>query len=281
MRLRTTPGFKQLEKIVSIVQFSLNLAMLRVLIHKTFERMVELKKDESGLAEYWARDNCVSLSEWLVTIDKELYIETTSVSNEIKARSNVKVKELLNLGIDLGGGGSIELLYFLTRKVMPKVILETGVAAGWSSYALLSAAKKNKNNAVLLSSDLPYFRIRKPEQYIGVLVPEELKGRHWKLEIKGDDLNLLKLISEETQLQLVHYDSDKRKLGREKFLNRISKSLDKDSIVVMDDIQNNLAFKEYVFRGNLPYVVIKSEEKFVGIIFYGVWSNLVPSQNLS
>jgi hypothetical protein len=279
MRLRTIPGFKQLEKIVNIVQFSLNLAMFRVLIHKTFERIVELRKDESGPAEYWARDNCVSLSEWLVAIDKELYLETTMVVNEIRAVSDEKVKKLLSLGIDLGGGGSIELLYFLTRKVMPKVILETGVAAGWSSYALLSAVERNKNNAVLLSSDLPYFRIRKPEQYIGVLVPEKLRGRHWKLEIKGDDLNLLKLISEETKLQLIHYDSDKRKLGREKFLNTISKSLDNDSIVVMDDIQNNLAFKEYVSTGNLPYVVIKSEEKFVGIIFYGVWSNLVPSQN--
>lgn len=200
------------------------------------------------------------------------------VVNRIRALSEVKVKELLSLGIDLGGGGSIELLYFLTRKVIPKVILETGVAAGWSSFTLLSAVDKNKNNAILLSSDLPYFRIRKPEQYIGILVPEELRGKHWKLEIRGDDLNLLKLISEETKLQLVHYDRDKRKMGREKFLNTISKSLDNDSILVMDDIQNNLAFKEYVSKANLPYVVIKSEEKFVGIIFYGVWSNLAPSQ---
>jgi hypothetical protein len=77
------------------------------------------------------------------------------------------------------------------------------------------------------------------------------------------------------KLELVHYDSDKRKASRIAFLNTIEKFIADDAIVIMDDIQNNLAFRDFVVDSKLTYTVVKSEEKFVGVILFGKYRNLI------
>ncbi|WP_169985775.1 hypothetical protein [Microbispora sp. H10836] len=42
-----------------------------------------------------------------------------------------------------GGAGGIELLYLLTRLLRPALALETGVAADWSTAAMLAAMRAN------------------------------------------------------------------------------------------------------------------------------------------
>ena len=74
-----------------------------------------------------------------------------------------------NIQYNLGGGADYPLLYFLTRYLNPENVLETGVAAGFSSYAILSALQKNRKGT-LYSSDFPYLRIKNPERYIGIVV---------------------------------------------------------------------------------------------------------------
>ena len=44
----------------------------------------------------------------------------------------------------------------------------------------------------------------------------------------------------------------------------------------MDDIQNNLAFKEYVEFNNRLFAVIESEGKHVGIVLLGRFSKEAP-----
>lgn len=240
-------------------------------MRKVMERLLESRKDESGAALDWARANETSLDNWLEGIDPEIWRETALAAAGIRKESALTIQELEALGIDLGGGGSLELLYFWTRKIKPRYILETGVAAGWSSFAFLLAMNSN-GIGNLLSSDLPYFRIKDPEKYIGILVPNELRDLHWRLEIQGDESNFHRLLTPNIKLQLVHYDSDKRKNGRMRFFSIIESFLDDDSVVMMDDIQNNLAFKEYVEKGNRPFVVIECEGKYVGIVLLGAFS---------
>ena len=232
------------------------------------ERLLETGNHESIAAERWAKEHVTPIKDWLHKVDPEMWDETCVIAAEIRKRSSAKIEELMALGVDLGGGGSVELLYFWTRKIKPFFILETGVAAGWSSYSFLLAIEKNQVGE-LLSSDLPYFRIKDPEKYIGILVPSELRNPRWHLEIQGDDLNLPILLSSVPVLQIVHYDSDKRKSGRKRFLSKVERFLAEDSLVIMDDIQNNFAFKEYVENGNKTFVIIESEGKYVGIALLG------------
>ena len=85
------------------------------------------------------------------------------------------------LDLDMGGGGHYHLLYFLIRHTLAKNVVETGVAAGWSSQAILLALKENKENGQLYSSDFPYFRYKNPEELVGYIVDEELKNSKIKL----------------------------------------------------------------------------------------------------
>lgn len=267
---------RRISRVLNVIRFSLNPINSQILLKKIFERVLEFGHDESIFAEKWARDNSIPLKPWLETLDSSMWGETFVATELIRKNCNSTISKLEAEGIDLGGGGSLELLYFWTRKIRPSLILESGVAAGWSSYAFLLALNENKSGK-LLSSDLPYFRIKNPESFIGILVPEELRGPHWQLEIQGDDFNLPKLLSQGNKLQLIHYDSDKRKSGRKKFLSRIERHLDEDCIIIMDDIQNNLAFKEYVGSKNLVYTLIESEGKYVGIALLGSFSTEAPT----
>lgn len=266
--------FLKTEEIFNVLRFSLNPKKFRVLVRKVMERSLETRNDESVAALDWARANVTSLDDWLESIDQEMWRETSLATTGIRKESALTIQVLEALGIDLGGGGSLELLYFWTRKVKPRYILETGVAAGWSSFAFLLAMKKNEMGD-LLSSDLPYFRIKDPEKYIGILVPNDLRDSHWRLEIQGDESNLRRLLTPNVKLQIVHYDSDKRKNGRKKFFSTIESFLDENSLIMMDDIQNNLAFKEYVYKGNTPFVVIECEGKYVGIALLGTFSRFI------
>ena len=262
------------KKILNVIKFSTSLSNLQVLLRKILEKVSEIGRDESEFAFQWANKKQVSIDIWLQNVERSLYLETLGAVETIRKQSQGTIKELQNSGIDLGGGGAIDLLYFFTRLIQPSRILETGVAAGWSSFAFLLAIERN-GTGVLLSSDLPYFRIANPERYIGILVPEKYRSDNWQLEMKGDQFNLPKLLDISKKLELVHYDSDKRKASRIAFLNTIEKFIADDAIVIMDDIQNNLAFRDFVANSKLTYTVVKSEEKFVGVILLGKYRNLI------
>lgn len=266
---------RRISRVLNVLRFSLNPINSQILLRKLFERVLEIGHDESISAENWARGKSIPLEPWLENLDSSLWGETLAAAGLIRDNCNSTISKLQAEGIDLGGGGSLELLYFWTRKIRPALILESGVAAGWSSYAFLLALKEN-GSGKLLSSDLPYFRIKNPQSFIGILVPKELWDIHWQLEIQGDDFNIPKLLSHGSKLQIIHYDSDKRKSGRRKFLSRIQRHLDNDCILIMDDIQNNLAFKEYVEFNKKVFTVIESEGKYVGIALLGRFSEASP-----
>jgi predicted O-methyltransferase YrrM len=197
---------------------------------------------ETESAQKWARERAVPLEVWANERNPELWLEAKEFSNSLRDRAIKVLQPLEDKGIDMGGGGSVELLYFLVRWRKPNHVLETGVAAGWSSCAILTALEKN-NQGHLSSSDFPYFRIEDPEKYIGILVPEGLKHR-WTLMTLGDRRNIPKLVKANEPLDLVHYDSDKSRPSRDWFAAEITSFLSDDAVLVWDDIQDNLAFHD-------------------------------------
>ncbi len=265
---------KKLEEVSNTLNFMMGRFMPKVLLIKLVERLREIGRDESKSAEHWAKNQSVNFSKLALQIDKTLWFESESNAVEIMKNSSNTLNELKSKGIDLGGGGAIELTYFLTRLIKPENILETGVAAGWSTYSFLLAIEKNKIGN-LYSSDLPYFRIKDPKKYIGVLVPPELRRDNWTLKLDGDDINFKSFLIPGRKFQLVHWDSDKRKIARVRFLNQISAFLSENSLIIMDDIQNNLAFKEFVTSRKLAYFVIHNQDKYVGVILYGSYCDLL------
>ena len=232
-----------------------------VIVKKIFKKF---EKNTSVEAKKWAvENNKRSIEEFFCSVDAPLYDE---IKIEIKSIQEFAQNKISKLTVPLGGGGNYILLYFLIRKFKLLNIVETGVAAGWTSLAILRALKKN-GKGFLYSSDFPYFRLENPEKYIGYLAKDESNKDNWFLDIRGDDIALPEIVKklDNNTIDLFHYDSDKSYSGRVNALRILSSKINSKTIIIFDDIQNNLHFKEFVNKSSKDFSVYEFEGKFIGI----------------
>lgn len=210
----------------------------------------------------WLQSQRSDFKELAISLDASLWNEAEKTSKIIGEHA---ARVLENIEYDLGGGGAYPFLNFITRYMEPDCIVETGVAAGFSSYSFLSAIKTN-GRGKLYSSDFPYFRIPNPENYIGVVVEESLKD-DWILYLGDDEVNLPKIARTVNKVDIFHYDSDKSYSGRKFAISVINKLLSSNGVIVMDDIQDNSYFYDYV-EDNHPefWYVFEFQGKYVGMI---------------
>lgn len=94
--------------------------------------------------------------------------------------------------VRLGGAGAVDLLYSVAKHLDARRVVETGVAYGWSSLALLLAMQE-KGDARLASVDLPYAALNS-EGYVGIAVPGEFRA-NWTLLPVPDREGLPKALS--------------------------------------------------------------------------------------
>ena len=249
--------------IFNILIFSLKPKNLFIIIKKIYRRLNDTPNSISN-------DDLVNLYnikkvDWkklLISLDKKIYDETNIVCQSWQNKND----DILNkLEVNLGGGGFFQLLYFFTRKYKYEYILETGVGAGHSSLAILLAVEKN-NKGKLFSSELSYFRLNNPKQYVGILVPNYLK-KNWELFTDGDEFNLNLILKKTYKFDFIHYDSDKSYNGRKFFFNKIQNHINRNTIIIMDDIQDNSFFYDVVMKNNkYDYNIFQYQNKYIGMI---------------
>lgn len=164
----------------------------------------------------------------------------------------------------MGGEGATDLLYSITKATKSRSVLETGVAYGWSSLAFL-LAMNDRPSAKLVSNDMPYVKMGN-EDWVGCVVPLEYR-LHWELQrlpdIKGIPLAIAKFPS---GIDIIHYDSDKSHLGRTWSSPILWKALKPGGLFISDDINDNLAFKEFCDGLGLSPLVCEHKGKFLGIV---------------
>ena len=236
-----------------------NPTRFKELTQKVFSRFSK-KNSERDID--WIVKSQVNFKNWALAIDPEAWKESEIFSEELKAAAKLR---LASIPVKLGGAGMYPVLYFLTIYKKPKVILETGVAAGFSSKTFLSAIKRN-GFGKLYSSDFPYFRLPNPEKYVGILVDNDLK-KDWHLYIEGDKKNIPVILSQVDQIDIFHYDSDKSYEARVQAFDQIKHKLHKGSYILFDDIQNNNHFRDIVNKNNFDHYVFEFEGKHVGMIY--------------
>lgn len=250
---------------LSVKNLAMNLVRpgyLPVIAEKCWRRIADYhRRTEASIAERWCAENAQPLEPFLAGLDAELWSETLTFERHMRQVAQAKLDAL---GIDLGGGGDYRLLYFLTRYRRPEVVVETGVAAGFSSQAVLSALARN-GSGHLYSSDFPYFRLAQPERYVGYLVDEELKGP-WSLFLEGDRKNLPSIGRQISHVDLLHYDSDKSVAGRQLPLELLRDRLDDNTMIIFDDIQDNLFFRDYSKSIARECRVFHFHGKYLGLI---------------
>jgi predicted O-methyltransferase YrrM len=249
--------------IINLLSQALDPKRLFVMVKKVLRRFADepsLLSNRDNLD--WLKLNCSNFAVLATGLDADLWDESERVAKDLEVHAE---KILCGIKYELGGGGVYPFLYYITRYLNAKCIVETGVAAGYSSYAFLAAIKKNGKGR-LYSSDFPYFRLPHPERYIGIVVEESLKD-NWELFIDGDEINLPKIMSAIREVDVFHYDSDKSYAGRKFAMAMIEERLSKGAIVLMDDIQDNSFFHDYVIQRQIPvWSVFEFHGKYVGMI---------------
>ena len=170
-----------------------------------------------------------------------------------------------------------EFLYSLVRYFDVTRCLETGVWWGVSSRYFLSAGKKNKQNFVLDSIDLPRLDVKNSEKYIGLLVDKPLQ-ENWNLNI-GTDRAYLKKLLRRNQYDMYFFDSDKSLKGK-LYLFKTVKKYQKNYLIIFDDLEDNLFwYRKELESENKLIIKYKAQffnkqvDKFIGIIFTENYKN--------
>ena len=164
---------------------------------------------------------------------------------------------------EMGGGGDLDVLHYLVEHVQAMHVIETGVAYGWSSLAILLSLR-NRPDARLISVDMPYVR-RGTEDFVGCVVPETLHP-HWTLIRLPDREGLPSAIATLGTVDLCHYDSDKSYVGRVWAYPTIWDGLRPGGYLISDDIEDNVAFSEFATRVGEEPVIVSQGGRYVGIL---------------
>jgi hypothetical protein len=165
-----------------------------------------------------------------------------------------------------GGQGNLSLNYNIANHLKAKRILETGVAYGWSALSLLKSIY-DQDEGKLISIDMPFWGT-KYENKVGCVIPENFKDR-WTLIRRPDRDSIPKVLKNNVQFDMCHYDSDKSYKGKCWALPRLWKCLRDGGILLCDDINDNLAFKDFCYKHNIKPIIAKTFDsqvvKYVGI----------------
>ena len=234
------------------------------LFRKVLFRIGRIKNLVKGKYKLKSSFERLDIRSFMNSIDQDITTETYEECKKIE-----KEYMIFKSGCDitLGGGGPIELIYFMIRKYALHSIVECGVALGFSSYAALNAIQKN-NSGRLYSSDLPYPLINNSEAYIGAIIPKELKD-NWKL-CKSGDMSCINEsnLKEYTPIDLFIYDSSKHYPDKIMTFKKIVKLLSCNSWVIIDDIGDDIFFEDTckTLEQSKDYWVFFDGKKYYGLI---------------
>ena len=209
-------------------------------------------------ARCWAAERTVSVADGLSAVGLQGKITSVDPSLIAEGRERAWKSE-----VKMGGAGDLDLLYNAVRLQQASRVVETGVAYGWSSLAILSAFE-NLNSSTLISVDMPYPKLGN-EAFVGIVVPERLRAA-WTLVREPDKRGLEKALTLiGGTIDLCHYDSDKSWWGRHYAFPLLWKALRPGGIFISDDIQDNMYFAEFISDKRVPFAVTESQGKYVGI----------------
>lgn len=169
--------------------------------------------------------------------------------------------------VKMGGRGNLDLLFHLAEGIGATRVIETGVAFGWSSLALLLAMERNPG-ARLVSVDMPYPR-RDNDTFVGCVVPPRLRAS-WRLLALPDREGLPRALKLMPELDLCHYDSDKSRSGKQWAYPKLWSAVRAGGLFISDDIGDDAGFREFCGSLGTTPVVVRSAatdgDKFVGVL---------------
>ena len=165
--------------------------------------------------------------------------------------------------VKMGGPGDLDLVHWLADHIQATRVIETGVAYGWSSLAVLLSLQKRPGSR-LVSTDMPYVSLNN-EEYVGIVVPQELRDL-WTIIRRADRQALPQALQTLPVIDLCHYDSDKSYSGRLWAYPLLWQALRPGGYFISDDICDNVGFRDFAAKLGLEPVIVRTHGKFIGVI---------------
>jgi predicted O-methyltransferase YrrM len=138
--------------------------------------------------------------------------------------------------------------YVLCRIIKPEVVVETGVADGFSSSFILEALRKNGEGR-LYSIDLPNQpgQILEKNKVTGWIVPEILRSR-WELILGSSREKLPALLEHLKSINIFYHDSEHSYENMAFEFNVSFPYIKKEGLIISDDITDNNAFNDFCVK---------------------------------
>jgi predicted O-methyltransferase YrrM len=175
----------------------------------------------------------------------------------------------LRLADDMWSAGPelLELTGVVALLRRPQIVVETGVAMGFTSAVILAALDDN-GSGLLHSVDLPPLKVD-PETFVGRVVPRELRGR-WSLTFGPTRTVLPSLLVSVAPIDMFVHDSDHSYDGQLEDYRLVWPALATGGALISDDVCNP-AFLEFAAEvGACPYLIgSHGQDAAVGLLVKG------------
>lgn len=166
---------------------------------------------------------------------------STSLGRRVEER-----KALPLGGMTTSGRGPV--LYVLCRLLKPKIVVETGVASGVSSYYILAGLHLN-GSGELYSIDVPPVDMSLP---VGWAVPDYLTER-WHLVLSRSSERLPALLDDLPSVDIFLHDSDHSYENMMYEFRTVWPYISKGGLLLSDDVQSNASFFDFArIQGRTP-----------------------------
>ena len=251
------------------VRYARGLHFLPAMRARSRERLDE----ERVAALAWSRERAAApgeLAERLPFTLTDVRARFPDVFREAHARVDACPLDEFG-GVVNGGAANVDLLYSLARALGARTVVETGVAFGWSTLALLLAIG-DREGAHVFSTDLPHCfnapqrRWRDGDEWVGAAAPHTLRER-WTLYPMADREGLPRALRAAGPVDLAHYDSDKSLENCAFGYTTLWDSLREGGALVAAEVDRNLAFRRFAEEVGGSPVIVEGDGNCSGILF--------------
>jgi hypothetical protein len=220
--------------------------------HKNHEYKYDFHSIEDFLKNHFQNINFNQYDQELIQL--ESHIEEKFKKLELEKYPSKKKPYPVNYSIN---SDSRRFLYYIIRILKPKNVVETGVAYGTSSAFILKALKNN-GSGTLHSID-SVFRPWQSKEMIGSIIPENLKSR-WNLMLGKSNSELQNIFDTLDDVDIFIHDSLHTYKNMMFEFNIALENIDKNGIIISDDVLGNDAFYDFVKLKNIKNYLIEVEE---------------------
>lgn len=232
---------------------------LRCRIGHDWMHASDTSRDE---AQAWCRRSAVDTPDALLAlgVKSSLLQPVTDQYAALFARAEARVGNRAPLQSQ---GGNLHLLFAVCEHLTALTVVETGVAFGWSSLAILLSLKRRRG-ARLFSTDFPDWK-RRDDDHTGIVVPDGLRAQ-WTMYRTADRDALPRILQQNATIDVAHYDSDKTYEGRMWSYARLWAALRGGGVLITDDAGDNLAFRDFCQTIRVDPLIVAQPGKYQGIV---------------